>query len=66
MTRFKEKRRIELAIKHRNMSELLWALKYCELRFKFSSMKEHEKSWRKLMKQIRATIQQIEDNEDNT
>ena len=66
MTRFKEQRRIELAIKHRNMSELLWALKYCEQRFKFSSMKHHEKRWRKQIKQIRTTIQQIENNKENT
>jgi hypothetical protein len=32
MTRFKELARIQDAIKHRNESELRWAVEYCQMR----------------------------------
>jgi hypothetical protein len=43
MSRFKKLNRIEDAIKHRNRSELEWALEYAQDRFNTSTMKQHEK-----------------------
>ena len=59
MTRFKELKRIETAIKHKNNSELLWSLEYCENRLSNSTMKEHIKHWNKLIKQVKNTISEI-------
>jgi hypothetical protein len=60
MTRFKELRRIEAAIEHRNEAELRWALDYCRMRLRTLTMKRHEKRWREIEKQIRATLLAIE------
>ena len=54
MTRFKELRRIEAAISHRNESELDWAESYCKSRLSIAPMKEHQKHWQKLLRQIDA------------
>ncbi len=63
MTRFKEQRRIEAAIKHRNSQELAWALSYCQQRLELSSVKQHEKHWMKLIKEIEQTMEEIEGND---
>ena len=36
MTRFKELRRIEAAIEHRNQAELRWAADYCRMRIRIA------------------------------
>jgi hypothetical protein len=56
MTRFKELRRIELAIKNKDEKELHWALEYCEIRLKFATMKQHIKHWQKLINELNDTI----------
>jgi hypothetical protein len=60
MTRFKELRRIEAAILHRNEAELRWALEYCEMRVKIASqvatMKRQGPYWRRMEKQVRAAL----------
>ncbi len=52
MTRFKELRRIENAIKHRNKADLQWALKYCKMRLRISSRTDHQKHWSNLQKKV--------------
>jgi hypothetical protein len=53
MTRFKELRRIEAAIKNKDHNELLWALGYCEMRMKTSTMKHHTKHWQKWTDEVK-------------
>ena len=59
MSRFKQLRRIENAIKHKNQEELSWALDYAQMRLKLASMKRHEKHWRKMLKQIQDAAESI-------
>jgi len=61
MTRFKELRRIEDAIEHRNKTELQWALQYCTMRLGMAvrgiaSPKDSQKYWRKLEKKVRVAL----------
>ena len=60
MSRFKEQRRIDQAIKHKNSAELEWALSYAKMRLQNSSMKEHEKHWRIMKKVISQAIEEIQ------
>jgi hypothetical protein len=64
MTRFKELRRIEAAIEHRNEAELRWALGCCQMRLRILTMKRHEKEWRRLEKEIRTILLAIETDSD--
>lgn len=52
MTRFKELKRIEAAISHKNIEELKWAESMCKDRLASASMKEHKKHWNTLLKKI--------------
>jgi hypothetical protein len=52
VTRFKELQRIEIAIKHKNTTELQWALDYCRMRLGIAARKEHVKHWQQLEKRI--------------
>ncbi len=56
MSRFKIGNRIEDAIKHKNRRELEWALEYAQDRFKTAAMKQHEKSWRLIVKRIKEAL----------
>ena len=63
MTRFKELQRIENAITNRDISELEWAIWYCESRLQNISIsygaqlrKRNEKHWNLLLKKIRAAL----------
>jgi hypothetical protein len=62
MTRFKELRRIEAAIEHRNESELQWALRYCEARQRLA--KTHSSHWYRIEKRIRAAFTEIQQDSD--
>jgi hypothetical protein len=62
MTRFKELRRIETAIEHRNESELQWALRYCEARQRLA--KTHSSFWYRIEKRIRAAFTAIQQDSD--
>jgi hypothetical protein len=52
MTRFKELKRIELAIDHKNLVELQWAISYCRMRLQIATRKDHEKYWRQVEKKV--------------
>ena len=56
MTRFKEKRRIDAAIKHRDFRELRWAQGYCAMRLAIARRADHEKDWRRLAKKVEAAL----------
>ena len=60
MSRFKEKRRIDSAITHRNIEELECALSYCKMRLEHSTMKQHEKTWLQEIKKIETVISEEE------
>jgi hypothetical protein len=62
MTRFKEKRRIDAAIKNGDLDELKWALQYCQMRLRLSSIAHHEKYWRKEIKIVEDAINEVEMN----
>jgi hypothetical protein len=57
VTRSKELRRIEAAIKHRNEPELKWALAECEIRKAFGG---DSPRWLRLEKRIREVLAQIQ------
>ena len=61
MTRFKELRRIEHAIEHKDESELRWALDYCKLRRKLVttvySMRKQEKYWQQMESKVRFALE---------
>jgi hypothetical protein len=63
MTRFKELRRIEAAIDHKNKAELLGSLGYCQTRVETAkmvhSMRRQEKFWRGTEKKVRAALEQM-------
>jgi hypothetical protein len=63
MTRFKELRRIEAAIEHKNESELQWALRYCEARQGLAK-KTHSSFWYRVEKRIRAALTAIQQDSD--
>jgi len=52
MTRFKELARIQAAIKHRNESELRWAVEYCQMRLRIATREDHEKYWRGIQREV--------------
>ena len=60
MTRFKELRRIESAIEHKNESELQWAADYCKMRLRIATKKEHQKYWRSIEKKVSAVLADAE------
>jgi len=64
MTRFKELRRIELAIKPSNQVELRWALGYAEMRIEIATMKQHKKHWQAIKTRVQKSLNTA--NEDQT
>jgi hypothetical protein len=62
VTRSKELRRIERAIKEKNASELRWALSFCELRKSFGANAKGPGIYR-LEKRIRAALAEIEEGQ---
>jgi len=52
MTRFKELRRIEEAITHRDALALRWAAEYCGMRMKLARTKPQVEHWRKLLERV--------------
>ena len=61
VTRFKELRRIEHAIEHKNEVELRWALDYCTMRRKLAAkvytIRKQEKYWRQLEGKVRSSLE---------
>jgi len=66
MTRFKELQRIQLAIQHKNNTELKWALEYCQMRVGIAGQfsKSQQKHWSKIEQQVRAAL--FESNPQNS
>jgi hypothetical protein len=60
MTRFKELRRIERAIKNRDPTELRWAAEYCRWRLSFSTTKQGDAYWRRIEKRVVAALDEID------
>jgi len=56
VTRFKELRRIERAIEHRDQVDLEWASEYCRLRLSLARAKESEAFWRRIRKRVREVL----------
>jgi len=59
MTRFEELRRIQRAIEHKDQSDLRWALEYCEMRLSIATTKHTTSHWRKIARQVRATLNEL-------
>lgn len=59
MSRFKELRRIEAAIDHRDRRELEWAAAYCAMRLKIATRKSHGKHWRRLLQKVTAMLSEL-------
>lgn len=60
MTRYKELRRLERAIEHKNEEELKWASWWCEMRLSMATMKHHQNHWRKLKERVDTAIAELE------
>jgi hypothetical protein len=56
MTRFKEQARIDAAIDHRNLSELVWAEEYCRMRLSIAPRKDHQKYWKNMRRRVMAAL----------
>lgn len=56
MTRFKELRQIELAIKNRDKAALEWALGYCKMRLEIAQRKDHRQCWSKIERRVREAM----------
>lgn len=59
MTRFKELARIQAAIKHRNESELRWAVEYCQMRLRLATRKDHAKHWRDMERKVTEALRSL-------
>jgi hypothetical protein len=57
MTRSKELKRIEDAIRYKGKAELEWAISYCAARLKIGGLSRNQKRWRDLQKEIAAALQ---------
>jgi hypothetical protein len=57
MSRFKEKERIERAIETGVVSELLWAMQYCDMRLSLAQPRQHEKHWRTLLARVHDSME---------
>jgi hypothetical protein len=64
VTRFKELRRIEAAIEHRNEKELRWALEYCTMRIdiagQVATMKHQRTYWRRIERKVRTALVELD------
>jgi hypothetical protein len=65
MSRFKTGNRIENAITHRDRRELVWALAYAQDRLKTAAMKQHEKTWRLMIKRVQEALDGLSDETPN-
>ncbi len=59
MIRFKELKRIEAAVDHRNKNELEWSLAYCRSRLSIAPLKQHKKHWEKLISELENTLNEM-------
>jgi hypothetical protein len=59
MTRFKELKRIEAAIKHKDQIELQWAIGYCKMRLSIPGKADHEKYWRQIERKVAQALDEV-------
>jgi hypothetical protein len=59
MTRFKEGRRIESALKHRDASELSWAESYCRMRISIARREDHLKHWQTVLRKVIGALEAV-------
>ncbi len=59
MTRFKEQKRSDRAIDHKNVEELLWAKQFCQNRLEISAMKSHTKRWYQQLSLIEKALNKV-------
>ncbi|HET6175987.1 MAG TPA: hypothetical protein VFE61_03575 [Candidatus Sulfotelmatobacter sp.] len=64
MTRFKELQRIETAIKHKNATELEWAMGYCRMGIQIATRKDHTKYWHGVEKKVREALADVVEHSD--
>lgn len=56
MSRFKELRRVESAIKNNDKVDLGWADTYCAMRIQTATRKDHQKYWRGIQRDVREAL----------
>ena len=56
MTRFKELKRIERAIRENDAEQLTWALSYCRSRLSIAPTKSQRKYWTALIAEVEAVL----------
>jgi hypothetical protein len=56
MTRFRELRRIERAIQHRDIEQLRWAEGYCQMRIGIATRDSHAKTWRQRLAEVQREL----------
>jgi hypothetical protein len=56
MTRFKELKRIEAAIEHKDHVELEWAIGYCKMRLRIAG----KKYWRQMERKVTKALDTIQ------
>ena len=59
MARFKELKRIEAAIKHKDQVELQWAIGYCKMRLTITGNGDHEKYWRQMERRVTQALDEL-------
>ena len=64
MTRFKELARIQSAIKHKNESELRWAVWYCGMRVQTAARKHHTQYWGEMQRKVANVIHELRPSSD--
>jgi len=52
MTRFKELKRIEIAIKNADRVNLVWAESYCKMRIQIATLDRQKEHWRGILKSV--------------
>jgi hypothetical protein len=62
MTRFKELKRIEVALEHKNLVELQWAVSYCKMRLQIAKQKDHQKYWRQIENKVTRALDKARDD----
>jgi hypothetical protein len=65
MTRFKELRRIQAAIQHRNESELRWADDYCRMQVKTAILNKHKSYWKGIQRDVDRALRELSVTEDH-
>ncbi len=60
MSRFKELRRIESAIKNNDKAQLEWATSYCKMRIGIAVRKDHQKYWHDILEKVGKSLASLD------